>query len=72
MRFIINYEDQSAPPHAPLEQIIYEPNRTEPTAVSHFNCFKLAENRATSSPWVGSHPTRAFRARQNSYGFRAI
>ena len=31
-------------------------NRTEPTAASHFNCFKLAENRATSSPWVGSHP----------------
>ena len=29
MRFMINYEDQSAPPHAPLEQIIYEPNRTD-------------------------------------------
>ena len=30
----------------------YEPDRTD---ASHLNCFKSAENRATSSPWVGGH-----------------
>ena len=51
-----------------LINLDFELKRTEP---SHCNSFKSAENRATSSQWVAVIVTRAFRARQNSYGFRA-